>query len=100
MHFSILDFEYLTYYLDVKLIIIFGSCLVTTKSSSDIDVLIVSDDFAKMIRIKRKFLVRRLVPNLPIDAICVAQKEYNLMRFAGTTFAREILATGEIIYER
>ena len=66
---------------------------------SDIDVLIVSDDFANISRTKRKMLIKKSSSKL--DPICLTTKEFNKLKNSKSSLWNKISTQGQRIkYER
>ena len=89
-------------YIDIEMIIIFGSYLTKTfkKNESDIDILIVSDDFTNMTKLDAyKLLSKPLWSiNINIDPISVTSEE--IENHENASFLSEILKTGKVIFKK
>ena len=96
----ILNFNYLIRYLDVELIIVFGSSLSSVNYDKDIDILIVSNDFKDVLSLKRRLIVKKCVSKLLVDPICLTSSEYRKMTKYGSNFAKQLIQTGRIVYEK
>ncbi len=87
--------------IDIDMIVIFGSYLNKTfnRNESDIDILIVSDDFTNMTKLDAyKLLSKPLWDiNINIDPISITKKE--IENYKNASFISEILRTGKVIFK-
>ncbi|MDW8802645.1 nucleotidyltransferase domain-containing protein [Clostridium sp. A1-XYC3] len=94
-----LNIDYLIKYLEINRIILFGSSLMG--SHTDIDLLVVSDDFYDFSTFKRRSIVKRcILSRYNIDPICLTKKEYEKVLLENGDFIKSITNEGRIIYER
>jgi len=92
--------EYLCRYIDVFRVIVFGSFFGTRNQESDIDILIVSDDFENIFTFKRIELVKKCFAYNYIDPVCLTKGEYQLALENGTKFSKNVMKYGRVVYER
>lgn len=64
-----------------------------SSSQNDIDILIVSNDFSNISRIKRKQLIQKLSPML--DPICLTDIEFNKLNNSDSSLWRKISTIGK-----
>ncbi len=62
---------------------------------SDIDILIISDDFANISVTKRKMLIKK--NSLKLDPICLTPKEFNKLKNSKSSLWNKILTQGQRI---
>lgn len=88
--------------IDIEMIIIFGSYLSNTykKYESDIDILIVSDDFNNMTKLDAYKLLSKPLWDIKIniDPISVTREE--IENHENASFLSEILKTGKVIFKK
>jgi predicted nucleotidyltransferase len=99
---QIVDLQYLIHYLDIELVIVFGSYLYgdNYNGKSDIDILVVSNDFIHILEFKRKTLVKRCLTSTKVDPICLTEFEYSLVLAKKTAFTKEIVETWKVMYDK
>lgn len=64
-----------------------------SSSQNDIDILIVSNDFSNISRIKRKQLIQKSSPML--DPICLTDEEFNKLNNSDSSLWEKISTTGK-----
>jgi hypothetical protein len=92
-------------YLKIKGLFIMGSYATGTQhKSSDLDLLLISDDFNGMPQFKRKLLVKNIANTyFCLDPICLTCNEFNLLKETKRDFFLEnmvLIKGGDIINER
>jgi predicted nucleotidyltransferase len=78
-------------------IILFGS-QVSVKSENDVDLIIISDDFCGLSRMKRIKLILSLFTDVVIDPICLTNTEYD--NYKNGIFFETILKNSKVLYDR
>lgn len=78
---------------------LFGGQMLSDKSK-DIDLLIVSEDFEGVSRIKRREKVILNFKNEKIDPICLSLNEYTRLVKSKSLFLKAILRKSELVYEK
>lgn len=93
-----LDYSELIDYLQVEKIIRYGTL---TTQTSDLDLVIISDDFENMFVHKRLSVTKKyLKGNRKLDLICLTNDEYGKLKRNPNSFSINILIKGELLYER
>ncbi|MCR2043778.1 hypothetical protein [Anaerosalibacter massiliensis] len=93
-----LDYSELIDYLQVEKIIRYGTLSTQT---SDLDLVIISDDFESMFVHKRLSVTKKyLKGNRKLDLICLTNDEYRKLKRNPNSFSVNILIKGELLYER
>lgn len=83
--------------ISIEKVVQFGNM---SQSSSDVDLLVISDDFESMYPNKRQFFIKQLIQaSKPLDAICLTTKEYRKLKERSDPFSNNIKQTGRIIYD-
>jgi len=82
------------------LVILFGSMArADFTEESDVDLLIVKN--TKKSPIWRRVEVRKILSTeIPLDIVVYTHSEFKKLRESGSAFIKEILAKGEVIYEK
>ncbi|MDK7489685.1 MULTISPECIES: hypothetical protein [Bacillus cereus group] len=92
------NFSALVLAIDIEKILLFGNKSIT---SNDIDLLVVSNDFELMYSSKRvQYVKKYLNSTKKIDLICVTVEEYKKMIKYPTELSKQIIKSGEIVYEK
>lgn len=84
--------------LDIYEAYLFGSAV--KGDGNDIDILVVSEDFDGVSRLKRAEKVKYNFPFQNIDVVCMTKKEFDRLIMQKSLFLREILKSAILIYER
>ncbi|MEN6328601.1 MAG: hypothetical protein ABFD18_20635 [Syntrophomonas sp.] len=91
-----LDYSELIDYLQIFKIILYGSLLET----SDLDLVIISDDFECMFIHKRISIAKKcLKTKRKLDLICLTIDEFEKLQKTPNQFSVNILIEGELLYE-
>lgn len=92
------DYSELIDYLQVEKIICYGTL---STEISDLDLVIISDDFESMFIHKRLSITKKyLKGNRKLDLICLTNAEYRKLKNNPNSFSVNILIKGELLYER
>lgn len=93
-----IDYSELIDYLKVEKIIHYGTLSTQT---SDLDLVIISDDFESMFVHKRLSVTKKyLKGNRKLDLICLTNDRYRKLKKNPNSFSANILIKGELLYER
>ncbi|TNE71753.1 hypothetical protein EP331_08845 [bacterium] len=84
--------------LDIAKAYLFGSSTIGT--GKDLDILIISDDFEGVSRIKRAEKVKLNFLTENIDPVCISEKEFERLTKQNSLFLSDILKSAILIYER
>lgn len=93
-----LDYSELIDYLQVEKIIRYGTLSTNT---SDLDLVIISDDFESMFVHKRLSVTKKyLKSNRKLDLICLTNDEFRRLKRNPNSFSVNILTKGVLLYGR
>ena len=83
--------------IDVLKVYLFGSTVLG--NGDDIDILVISNDFEGMSRLKRK---EKILVNFDcsVDAICITVKEFSRLSKQNSILLKNILAQSLLVYEK
>ncbi len=95
-----LDWQYLTRYLDVHFVVLFGSALSDAESYRDIDLLVVSPDFSHIFYLKQKDIVRGCLGSAEVDPVCLTPAAFKACLDRKDPLLQRILATGRIVHAK
>ncbi|CAH2213879.1 hypothetical protein [Tepidibacter aestuarii] len=95
---SDLDYSELIVHLQIEKIIRYGTI---SSELSDLDLLIVSNDFESMFMPKRLSVTKKYVKaKRKLDLICLTSEEFEKLQKKPNQFSVNILIKGELLYER
>jgi stress-induced morphogen len=79
----------------------FGSWQLKKLKAKDVDIVVVSPDFAGVVNVKRVELVRRVLENqrVRIDPICLTQEEFLKLSLSSSKFAVTLKSRLSLVYE-
>jgi hypothetical protein len=66
----------------------------------DIDLIIVSEDFEGLSRIKRTEKIALNFENLAVDLTCMTRREFDRLNTQGSFFLQKVLPSAIIVYDR
>ena len=66
----------------------------------DIDLIIVSEDFEGLSRLKRAEKAALNFENLAVDLTCVTRHEFDRLNSQGSFFLQKVLTSSSIVYDR
>jgi hypothetical protein len=86
--------------LDISIVYLFGSKVLSINEGNDFDLLIVSNDFEGVSRLKRDEKIKSYFNDEIVDPICLTNKEFERLIFQKSEALAEILKNAMLIYGR